>query len=215
FTVLLTLEYHLFGLWPQGWHLVSLVLHIGCSIGVFYLLLLLSGQRLVAAGAAALFAVHPIHSESVCWVSGLTDPLFSLFFIASLCLYLKAKGWTEDSKDVGGGVGKAARNTGSQFQRAASLALFVLAAYSKETALSLIPLIFGLELLGSSRRAAALFRSAARALAPYLLASLVYLIPRYLVLKEMMFRNPQAVDRPALQSLITLPLVVCTYLKHL
>jgi len=70
-------------------------------------------------------------------------------------------------------------------------------------------------LMGSSRRAAERFRSAARALVPYLLASLVYLVPRYLVLKETMFRNPQAVDRPVFQSLITLPLVVCTYLKHL
>ncbi|HMG34498.1 MAG TPA: tetratricopeptide repeat protein [Blastocatellia bacterium] len=208
FTVLLTVEYHLFGLWPQGWHLVSLALHVACSIGVFYLLLLLSGQRIVAGGAALLFAVHPVHAESVCWVSGLTDPLFSIFFIGSLCFYLRARESAATSK----------RSSESGINRTSmtwSLVLFVLAAYSKETALSLIVMVFGLELIKSAGSTSSRLSSAARAAIPYLLASLLYLIPRYLVLKEMMFRNPQAVDRPAIQSLLTLPFVICSYLLHL
>src|SRR6185295_7442933 len=40
FTVALTAEYQMFGLWPQGWHLFSLFLHIMCSIAVYYILLL-------------------------------------------------------------------------------------------------------------------------------------------------------------------------------
>src|SRR5262249_7936568 len=39
FTVMLTVEYHLFGLWPQGWHIVSLLLYILCAVGLLYTLL--------------------------------------------------------------------------------------------------------------------------------------------------------------------------------
>src|SRR5258707_6040333 len=67
FTVMLTIEYHLFGLWPQGWHLVSLMLHIMCAVGVFYVILLVSGRNLVALPASGLFAVHPVHAASVAW----------------------------------------------------------------------------------------------------------------------------------------------------
>src|SRR5712692_5790272 len=67
FTVMLTAEYHLFGLWPQGWHLVSVLLHILCGVGVFYVILILSKRRIVALLAALVFAVHPVHAESVSW----------------------------------------------------------------------------------------------------------------------------------------------------
>src|SRR5713226_1078401 len=75
FTVMLTVEFHLFGLWPQGWHLVSLLLHVLCAIGVFYVILLTSGRSLIPLFAALLFAAHPVHAESVSWISGMTDPL--------------------------------------------------------------------------------------------------------------------------------------------
>ena len=48
FTILFTIEYKLFGLWPQGWHLVSLLLHILCSIGVFYVLQFLANRGVAA-----------------------------------------------------------------------------------------------------------------------------------------------------------------------
>src|SRR5262249_41561147 len=63
FTVMLTAEYHLFGLWPQGWHLVSVLLHILCGVGVFYVILMSSKRRIVALLAALVFAVHPVHAE--------------------------------------------------------------------------------------------------------------------------------------------------------
>src|SRR5438128_8288469 len=75
FTVMLTAEYHLFGLWPQGWHLVSVLLHILCGVGVFYVILMLSKRRILALLAILVFSVHPVHAESVSWISGMTDPL--------------------------------------------------------------------------------------------------------------------------------------------
>jgi tetratricopeptide (TPR) repeat protein len=196
FTVMLTAEFHLFGLWPQGWHLVSLLLHILCAVGVFYVALLMSGRNLIALFASVLFAVHPVHAESVSWISGMTDPLFGVFFLASFYLYLKA------------------RATGDRRTLVISLAMLVLSAFAKETALSLVVLVFGYALVSSDSKTARLAGAAKRAL-PYAAVALIYLIPRYLVLGEMMWRNPQAPDRPLAHALLTIPFVVGNYVGHL
>lgn len=201
FTVMLTVEFHLFGLWPQGWHLVSLLLHILCAVGVFYVILLVSGRSLVALFTAVLFAVHPVHAESVSWISGMTDPLFGVFFLASLYFFLKAN--------------SAFDERAKQKAFIWSLALFAISAFAKETALSLVPLVFGLELIQSTGKILRRFIEAFERALPYVAVALIYLVPRYLVLGDLMWKNPQAPDRPLAYTLLTLPLVVCTYVFHL
>ena len=44
---------------------------------------------MVAFVAAFLFGVHPVHLESVAWVSGVTDPLMCVFLIGAFLMYLK------------------------------------------------------------------------------------------------------------------------------
>jgi hypothetical protein len=202
FTVMLTVEYHLFGLWAQGWHLVSLLLHILCAAGVFYVILLMSGRKLVALFASVVFAVHPIHAESVSWISGMTDPLFGVFFLASFCFFLKARAPDE-------------RGHPNRRAFALSLAMFVLATFAKETALSLVVLVFGYELIDTSRQKAERLITAAKRALPYAAAALIYLVPRYLVLGESMWKNPQAPERPLAYTLLTLPFVIFSYIGHL
>jgi tetratricopeptide (TPR) repeat protein len=211
FTVMLTLEYQLFGLWPQGWHLVSLLLHILSSIGVFYVILLLSRRKLVAVFAACLFAVHPVHAESVSWISGMTDPLFGVSFLAAFFFYLRSRkaGFPAE------GPSKPATKTTCRRALTLSLVSFVIAAFSKETALSLVPLVFGYEFVENPGNAIVRARRAAHRALPYVAASTLYLIPRYLVLGELMWKNPQAPDRPLVYTLMTLPFVVVSYLFHL
>jgi tetratricopeptide (TPR) repeat protein len=211
FTVMLTAEYHLFGLWPQGWHLVSLLLHILSAAGVFYVILLLSHRKIVALFAASLFAVHPVHTESVSWISGMTDPLFTIFFLASFFFYVKSRR-----------EGKAFENQNLPFSTIAgrralalSVALFIVSAFSKETGLSLVPLVFGYEFVENPGKLTARAGLAVRRVLPFIGASLLYLIPRYLVLRELMWTNPQAQDRPFIHTLLTLPFVVMSYLFHL
>ncbi len=211
FTMMLTVEYQLFGLWPQGWHLVSLLLHVLSSVGVFYVILLLSRQKLVAVFAASLFAVHPVHAESVSWISGMTDPLFSIFFLASFYFYLKSRPSSASTERRD----KSARMIDSRRALALSVVSFVIAAFSKETALSLVLLVFGYELVESSGELMMRARKAARRTLPYAAASMLYLIPRYLVLGELMWENPQAPERPFIYTLLTLPFVVGSYLVHL
>jgi tetratricopeptide (TPR) repeat protein len=211
FTVMLTVEYQLFGLWSQGWHLVSLLLHILSSVGVFYVILLLSRRKLVAVFAGSLFAVHPVHAESVSWISGMTDPLFSIFFLASFFFYLKSRRASAPAE----GRDRAATTVDTRRALAFSVVWFVIAAFSKETALSLVPLVFAYEFVENPGKLIVRARRAARQALPYAAASMLYLIPRYIVLGELMWKNPQAPDRPLVYTLMTLPFVLGSYVFHL
>ena len=202
FTVMLTVEYHLFGLWPQGWHLVSLLLHILCSVGVFYVVRQLSSNSLIALIASVLFSVHPVHVESVSWISGMTDPLFAVFFLTAFYFYLKARSAGDSDHSRGRAM-------------ILSLALFVLAAFAKETALSLVVLVFGYELVMASGYVTSRLKAALARTSPYVAVAMIYLIPRYLVLGELMWKNPQAPNRPVGYTLMTLPFVICSYVFHL
>jgi protein O-mannosyl-transferase len=85
----LAIEYHFFGLNESGYHAVNLLLHLLNVILVFYTVLLLSDKAGIALVASLLFGIHPIHVESVAWVSELKDLLYTFFFLASYIFYLK------------------------------------------------------------------------------------------------------------------------------
>ncbi len=90
FTLLiLTFEFKLFGMSPAGYHMVNLLLHMMNIILVYYSVLLLSEKQVVALVASLLFALHPIHVESVAWASELKDLLYTFFFLLSFIYYLK------------------------------------------------------------------------------------------------------------------------------
>ena len=81
----------LFGLHPAGWHAASVGLHLGVTTLIYRLARRLSGKTRVAAFTALLFAVHPMRHEVVGWVSGSTESLWSLMFLAAFLAYLKAR----------------------------------------------------------------------------------------------------------------------------
>lgn len=81
------LDVQLFGLNPTGHHLVNLLLHIVNTILLFLLLVRLTGTRWRALAVAGLFGLHPLHVESVVWVSERKDVLSTLFFLGSIWAY--------------------------------------------------------------------------------------------------------------------------------
>lgn len=82
------IEYKLFGTSESGYHFVNMLIHVINSLLVFYAVYLISEKELAAIVASLLFAVHPLHVESVAWAAELKDLLYSLFFILSLIYYL-------------------------------------------------------------------------------------------------------------------------------
>jgi hypothetical protein len=74
----------IWGDWAGGFLLVNLLLYGGAVLLLFRLIERLHGSRVVAFLAALFYAVHPIHVESVAWISSRKDMLSLLFFLASL-----------------------------------------------------------------------------------------------------------------------------------
>jgi tetratricopeptide (TPR) repeat protein len=114
--------YKVFGLKAYGFHLVSLVLHVLVVCLVFVLAERLTGDRVCAFVAGALFALHPVHVESVAWIAAVTDIELTFFYLLTFIFFL------------------ALARPGGRLSRpglAAMLGAFVLALLSKEQAMTL------------------------------------------------------------------------------
>lgn len=85
----LMLDYRLFGLEPEGYHLTNLAFHIANTLLLFYVLYLMTGALWRSAFVAALFALHPLHVESVAWVSERKDVLSTFFWLLTMCFYVR------------------------------------------------------------------------------------------------------------------------------
>ncbi len=81
------LNYQLSGLNPLPYHLTSIAFHVASTLLLFALARQLRFSREVSFWGALLFGLHPIHVESVAWVSGLKDPMFTAFAFLSLLFY--------------------------------------------------------------------------------------------------------------------------------
>ncbi len=82
-------DYLLWHAKPFGYHLVNLLLHTLACILVFLFLEILLKKRLISFFSSLVFSAHPIHTESVSFVSGRVDLLPLIFFLLSLIFFLK------------------------------------------------------------------------------------------------------------------------------
>jgi len=152
-------DFSLWGARPFGFHLTNLILHAAVSVLVFLFLdRVFPRQRGVALVSALAFAVHPVHCESVAWISGRTDLIATGLMLASLLALASAP----------------ARRWGL----ALSLLFFLLALFAKESAL-VLPLLAGAYLAVFEPQWAR--RRAGRLLLLYGLAAAVYLALRFAV----------------------------------
>jgi protein O-mannosyl-transferase len=81
------LDVQLFGLNPGPHHVVNLVLHVANTVLLFLVLRGMTGAIGRSAVVAALFAIHPLHVESVAWISERKDVLSTLFWMLALLAY--------------------------------------------------------------------------------------------------------------------------------
>lgn len=199
FTIYLTINYQLFGLWEPGWHLMNLLVHTTATVFVYYLLRRLSGDIVIASLTALLFGVHPAHVESVSWISGIPDPLAALFYVPSLIWYVRYR-------QEGGGKWLIA-----------SVVAYGLAALCKETPLAL-PLVFVVWELTQQRgrkKFGTRFRETAWLLVPYAAVAAGYLLLRFSVLGRLSWKHPFMARVPDYAIWMTVPYVFVNYLRHL
>jgi Tfp pilus assembly protein PilF len=82
------IEYALFGMEPTGYHVTNTLLHLINVLLLHGVILRISGCRVTAFWTALLFAVHPVHVESVAWISERKNVLSMLFLLLSFRSYL-------------------------------------------------------------------------------------------------------------------------------
>ncbi len=116
------LEYSYVKFEPWLYHFDSLVLHLVNTILVYWLVLKLTGKPIVAILTSLLFGIHPMHVESVVWISGRKDVLYGLFYLLSCIFYLNYSNDKNNKKGLWYGI---------------SLLMFFLSLLSKGVAVTL------------------------------------------------------------------------------
>lgn len=117
-------EYHFSELNPGIYHFTCTCIHILNALLVCYFVFLITKNPLIAGITAILFGIHPMHVESVAWVSELKDVQYTFFYFASLIFYLYY----------------VSRPTAKLRNYIVSLFLFLLSLFSKGQAVTL-PLV--------------------------------------------------------------------------
>ena len=175
---------------PLGYHAVNVLLHALNSALVFLLLFAFFDSLGGALIGGALFAVHPIHTEAVAWISGRAELLACAFLLAAWLLYLRSKQREGRSPAV---------------LVAASLGCYFAALLSKENALVFLPLVIAGDLLLDQRKLQGAPVTKAwrwritRFYLPCIGVTLAYFILRRLLYYQPLLRVPaqiQFVDNP-------------------
>ena len=161
-TLTYALDYWLFGFEPFYFHLTNVLFHAANGVLFFLLLRRLFQKPAVALAGALLFVSHPVQTAAVAYVSGRKDLLAGGLVLAGLLCFARA------------------RDCRKKITLAVSLALFALAAFSKEVAVVFPALMYAWDCMqdpGGSRRAGqdGVWRRAVRVLAEhrYLYGSLL------------------------------------------
>lgn len=118
------LDFLIWGWHPFGFHLTNVLIHSGNTVLVFFLIRRFTVKPATALLAALIFAVHPIQTDSVSYVSGRRDLLFVLFYLAAFHAYLSY------------------RENRTRMSFALFLGFWALSLMSKEMAVSLPLVIF-------------------------------------------------------------------------
>ena len=83
------LDFSLWGENPGAQHLENVAFHLACAVLLFLLLARMTRRPWRAAMVAAIFAVHPLHVESVAWISERKDVVSTFFEMLTLLLYVR------------------------------------------------------------------------------------------------------------------------------
>ncbi len=212
FKLWLFANYTLFERDAPGWHLATLAAHLAATFLVYRLALLLIGAPNVAAFAAALFGVHPVHLGNVAPISGVADVLVTICWIAAFFCYQRAR--VPDLR--------------ASFRwNAAAVALYAASVFTKEVGIALPAILILYELIFPTREIPEIPADAppgtkigtlrasrwiALRMLPFLVVAGVYLAIRVRVIHAVtLVLTPVSLGR----MMLTWPSMLIFYLKHL
>lgn len=203
--------YELAGTNAAGWHLISLLLHIAATLMALLVLektlavgtaLAAKERLLMAAFAAAIFAIHPAQGEAVAWISASANSLLAIFVFGACYGYL-------DYRERGRGRGLVI-----------ALFLSALAIFTKETAI-VIPLIaaaYELVILNREHRLTGRIGAAVLHALPFAGIVAGYFVMRYAAMNIMIGQDhnlnfPEDASLTLIDNLRTLPALMLGYMK--
>jgi protein O-mannosyl-transferase len=188
-------NHQLFGMVLPWWHLTSLLLHLLVILLVYKVGVRVLREPWTAALAALLFAFHPIHVESVSYVSASTDLLVAVFMLVAFLAYSQFR-----------------EQGASRWYLTASVLAAALAMLSKETAAALPLALVGYEVLAEAPQGPQRWRRRLVWTLPFFGVVAVYAAVRTLLFGGNLGPGPGMDRRMALWDA---PLVLLVYLRNL
>lgn len=182
----------LFGLNAALWHATTLAVHLSATWLAFVVARQILGNGTQAGFVALLFGLHPIHIESVAWISGVTDPLMAIFVFISLWAWLRGE--------------HAGKHCG--WWQALAAGMYFLGCLTKETALPLVVAVVAYAVFFQDERN--ILRATLRTW-PLWISAAAYLAVRMVVLRGLI--HPLGVSLQ--QAMISVPLILWEYLRRL
>ena len=162
-TISYAIDFNLWRLNTFCYHLENVLLHSSNAVLLFVLLMLIVGNIFIAFFASLLFALHPVQTEAVAWISGRSSVLFLFFYLSSFICYVL---YRREKKKAYFFV---------------SLALYCGSLFSKEMAVSLPLLLAAYDI--HARDEGGLKKRICR-YAPYFLLAAFFVTVRFLLLKR-------------------------------
>lgn len=194
FTVYLMAGWFLFDTYAPGWHFINVLMHLLAVFFAFLVIYRITRSTQLTSIATLLFALHPLRTESVAWISGVTDLFLALFILPALYLYM------------------IYREKNNIYYLTGAVFLFLLATFAKEPAIALPVFIFAYEvfIINQEKNLVARLKPAFLYSFVFLLVATFYFVLRYNALGFILSDSRYA-SYPFHQVLMTIPIVICKY----
>lgn len=195
FILWLALNGRLFGLADStGWHITNILLHAGVCLLAYAVLRRLKLPPILALLLVALFAVHPVHVESVAWISGVTDVLLAFFLLLSTWFLLFALD-----------------NNAKGAREAAALA-YIAALLTKESSILFAFFVFVLVFSHPTSTPSNRWSRSFKAAAPFAVLAVLYFFIRLNILGQFQVSVPWAAG--PVEMVLTAPSLMAFYLRQ-
>lgn len=198
-TISYIFDYHFWELNPFGYHLTNIILQICVSFLVFLFVFNLLSNLSLAVTSAVFFAVNPLHTEAVTYISGRAEMLMGFFAILGFLFFVRSQR-------------QGVRYSGLFY--IFSLASFSLALLSKEVAV-VFPFIICGYIFYFKREKLKEKYYLVKTIVPFFALSAVYLFLRLFLFHFSTLRPPSLANIALIVRLTVLPKIVFTYLKLL